>query len=169
MWPKICLRALALVNLAFALLGAYDVRVAVTAFPILKGATVDHSMSSDFPYLAQVFGVMTIVSAFFLVALLVCGYYVWRLRPLGHIIGNVVYGSELAYWLLSTYAVRFALLEWGGAQSILNNIAAAGPLGSSGLFMQFNIWYPLIAIVLLNVSYLRLRAMPARSHSETRL
>jgi hypothetical protein len=94
--------------------------------------------------------------------LLVCGYYIWRLRPIGLIIGNVVYGSELAYWLLSIYAVRFALLEWGGAQSILSSVAVAGPLANSGLFTQFRIWYPLVAIALLNVSYLRVRALPTR-------
>jgi hypothetical protein len=162
MWFKICLRVMALANLVFALLGGYDIRVAITAFPSLRHAAAHQSLLSDFPYGTQVFWIMTTVSALFLVALLVCGYCIWRLRPIGLVIGNMVYGSELAYWLFSMYAVRFALSEFRGAQSILGSIAIVGPLANSGLFGQFRIWYPLMAIVLLNVSYLRIRALPTR-------
>jgi hypothetical protein len=162
MWPKICLRALALANAAFALLGAYNIQVAITAFPSLQGATLRSSASTDFPYLSQVFGVMTLICVLLLVALLITGYYVWCLSPIGHVTGNVVYVAEVAYWLLSTYGVRFALTEWGSGP-ILNSIAAAGPLANAGLLVQFRVWYPLIAVVLLEASYLQRKAWLPRA------
>jgi hypothetical protein len=100
---------------------------------------------------------MMAVNTLFLAALAVCSYYVWRLRPLGRVLSNVVFGAEVGYWL-SRYAVKFALLEWGGdrAQLVRNSIAAVNALGNAGLSIQFDLWYPLIALVLLNVFYPRL-------------
>jgi len=154
MWPKISLRILALVNVAFVMVGAFYTRIALSAFPILQGSIASSSVSSDFPYRARVFYSMIVVNALFLAALAVCSYQVWLLRPLGRMLGNVVFGAEVAYWL-SRYAIKFALLEWGGdrAQLVRNSIAAVNALGNSGLSVQFDIWYPLIALVLLNIFY----------------
>jgi hypothetical protein len=101
MWPRISLRVLALVNVVFVLVGSFDTQTALSAFPILHRSIASSSVSSDFPYQAQIFYVMTAVN------------YIWRLRPLGRILSNVVFGAEIGYWL-SRYAIKFALLELGG-------------------------------------------------------
>lgn len=157
MSPRIPLRVLASVNVALVMVGAFDTQTALSAFPILQRSIA--SASSDFPYQMQVFYVMLTVNTLLLAALAVCSYYVWRLRPLGRLLSNVVFGAEVGYWL-SRYVVKFALLEWGGdrAQLVRNSIAAVNALGNSGLSIQFDIWYPLIALVLLNFLYPRLRS-----------
>jgi hypothetical protein len=141
------------------MVGAFDTQTALSAFPILQRSIASSSVSSDFPYQVQIFYVMMAVNTLLLAALAVCSYYVWRLRPLGRLLSNVVFGAEIGYWL-SRYAVKFALLEWRGdrAQLVRNSIAAVNALGNSGLSIQFDIWYPLIALVLLNFLYPRLRS-----------
>lgn len=162
------LRVIALANVAFVLVGAYDVQIAVSAFPLLGRAMASASVLSDFPYRAPAFYVMTALNALFLLALLPCSYYLWRLRPFGRVLSNVVFGTEIGFWL-SPYALKFALLEWGDdkAQLLRNSIALVAPLANSGLAAQFAVWYPLMILVLLNVIYPRLhRANPATAQAK---
>jgi hypothetical protein len=86
--PKIFLRMLALVNVGFVMVGAFDTQTALSAFPILHRSIASSLASSNFPYQAQVFYVMMAVNTLFLAALAVCSYYVWRLRPVGRESGS---------------------------------------------------------------------------------
>lgn len=165
-WFKICLRAVAVTNIAVALIGLYDVQVAIAAFPTLKNTTERYSVPTDFPYQAEAFHAMATISILFLVALLPCSYYVWRAHPRGCVLSNVVYVSEVAYWILSGYGVNLAL-RWVSdrGQMILGSVAVTNGLGILGLLIQFRASYPLIALVLVNLSYRGLLAAPAETAS----
>ena len=162
MWAKICVRTLAVVNVGFVLRGAYDIQVALSGFPILQNSLASHGVTRQFPYQQQIFHTMTAVCGLFLIGLLVSSYYLWRVSVLGRVISNVVFVTEIVYWLLSIYAVQFALRAAIWTTSLLlSTVGVVGYLGNFGLAGQFQFWYPVLALIALNVSFHRLAAEKA--------
>lgn len=163
-WPRMCLRVIVLANIVFTLIGIYSISVAERAFPLWVQSTTSSHASDDFPDQWIIFQVMTAANVLLLGAYVLSSCYVWRLRAIGRTMGNSAYIAVSGYWL-AVYSVKFFLLEWGGerAQLIRNSMSAVNALGNSGLSAQLDTCYPLIACVLLNVSYHHLRASSQNS------
>ena len=153
-WPRMCLRAVALANILVTAIGIYHISVANRVFPLWVQSTASSRVSGDFPDQRIIFEVMTTANVLFLGAYVLSSFYVWRSRAIGRTMGNIAYIAVIGYWL-AVYSVKFFLLESGGerAQLIRNSISAVNALGNSGLSVQFDTWYPLIACILLNVAY----------------
>jgi hypothetical protein len=166
---KQLLRAIAVTNVALALLGAYDTKTALSAFPVLQRSANFGPNPNQFPDLTKVFYTMTSLNVLFLVGLLASSYWVWRIRPFGRTLINVVILAEVGYWF-SRYIVKFALLQWADERGSLlrNSIAAANALGNAGISAQFDIWYPLIVLVTINILYSRLNRSSAQAVGENR-
>jgi hypothetical protein len=154
-------RTLSAINVVLALIGVFDVHTGIWAFSATRSTLSSASQPLDFPYLAQVFWTMTAINLIFQALLVVCALYLWRASRAARFACNLLFVAELVYRFLE-YPVKFMLLEWGGDKGLLlrNTIAVLQPLGNSGLSLQFQIWYPAIALVLLNIGYLLQKSKP---------
>jgi ABC-type transport system involved in cytochrome c biogenesis permease subunit len=157
-WPKIGIRAIALANVGLVLLGAFYIQYAPSGLSILEGLTKAYPETRDFAHLPILFYGLTVINVAFLLALLLCTVLIWQLRPTGRWLCTAIFASEIVYWFCWFRVSEFVLLRWGGAagESLVGSLATVDGLGNSGLAAQFDVWYPVVALVALNLLYPRL-------------
>ena len=85
-------------------------------------------------------------------------YKAWatrHFRPVGRWLSTSVFACEIFYWFCWFRISEFILLRWGGVagESLVGSLATVDGLGNSGIAPQFDIWYPLAALVALNLLY----------------
>jgi hypothetical protein len=144
-WNRIVIRVFGVLNMAFAAVGLYA--VGETALSV----TARGHDSAQQLCVREAYYVMTSVDSCCLVALVVGGIYLWRLRRRGLAISNIVFLTEIA-WFLGTTALAMALgmsreSWWPFGMSI----AGAGGIGGVGTAPQMLTGYPILAIVTLNL------------------
>ena len=165
MWARTAIRAIALTNVGVVLLGGLYIEGAPSGLSILEGVTKSHAATRDFTHLSLLFYLLTMINILFLLALLACSVLIWHFRPMGRWLSTVVFLSEIGYWFCWFRLSEFILLRWGGApgESLVGSLATVDGLGNLGLSAQFDIWYPAVTLVLLNLLY------PAMSRQSERL
>ncbi|MGA3168502.1 MAG: hypothetical protein ABSF14_20560 [Terriglobia bacterium] len=144
-WGHRVIRAFGALNILFAAVGVYAVSgTAVSVFARLQD-------SADQPYVREAYYIMTLVDLACLLALTVGGTYLWRLSRRGLVISNVVFVTEIA-WFIGNVALALALGMSGGRWGLLGgSIAAAGGIGAMGTAPQIITAYPVWALVALNL------------------
>jgi hypothetical protein len=147
-WRTFVFRALAIINAIFASLGSYFL---VDALSRAHGRS-PHSVSPR--YYLEVFYAMSAVNFLFLLGLLVASVYLWGLRRRGWVLCNIVFGAEILYFLLSTCFDTISFALPGNLPSIGLAMGAAGGTGNMGIATQIITGYPLIALIVMNVTYL---------------
>ncbi|MDE3179096.1 MAG: hypothetical protein KGM47_05485, partial [Acidobacteriota bacterium] len=103
-------------------------------------------------YLAQAYYTMTSIDLVCLVVMLVAAVCLLRLRRLGLIICNYLFGFQIAYLF------AFAVLALGLPESsqLAKGLAGAFGIGTMGTALEGGFVYPVVALVALNVAYRRL-------------
>lgn len=146
---KIIVRAISLTNFLQAAAGLLLISEGIFRVPGRFELTGRH-------YAVLPYYLMTAVNLGFLLALTVGAVYLWNLSSRGLRICNVVFLCELAYWLLVVhvpYPLASDSHQFGWI--LRKGLAEAGAAGNIGLSPQILTLYPLIALVLLNISYSR--------------
>jgi hypothetical protein len=158
MWARRGIRAIALANVGLVLLGVFYIRVAQSGLTILEGVARSNPATRDFPHLTLIFYCLTVINLVFLSALLLSAVLIWQFRLTGRWLNTVVFASEIVYWFCWFRVSEFVLLRCGGAagESLVGSFATVDGLGNSGLSAQFDIWYPVVALVALNLLYSQL-------------
>jgi len=163
MWARIAIRAIAIANVGLVFLGALYIERAPSGLSILEKVARSNPVAhaEGIAHLRLLFYVLTTVNILFLTALLVCSVLIWRCRPMGRRLSTIVFASEIVYWFCWFRVSEFVLLRWGGdaGDSLVGSLATIDGLGNSGLATQFDIWYPVVALVALNLLYHQLGRM----------
>ena len=149
-WWARTIRLFAVISLVYVIAGIYFLSLTVRE-TYLRGPDLTT------PYYDQVFYARSAVNLLFLVGLLVGSVFLWRLRRRGLLICNVVFGGEILYLLLCNGFEICAWLSGGTIGLIAQAMGAAGGTGEMGTAAQMITGYPLIALLVLNLAYYRLR------------
>jgi hypothetical protein len=161
-WARIAIRTVALANVVLVLLGGLYIERAPSGLSILEGVAKSNPAARSFPHLplqlSLLFNVLTVINILFLLALLLSTVLIWQFRAMGRWMSTTVFASEIVYWYCWFRVSEFALLRWGGTsgESLVVSLATVDGLGNSGLAAQFDIWYPILALVALNLLYPKL-------------
>jgi hypothetical protein len=144
-WGRRVIRAFGVLNILFAAVGVYAVSdYAVPVFTRLHD-------SAEEPYVREAYYIMTLVNLGCLLALTIGGTYLWRLNRRGLAISNLVFVTEIA-WFISKVALGLILGMSGGRWGLLGmSIMAAGGIGGLGTAPQILTAYPVWALVALNL------------------
>ena len=145
-WARILIRALSVANLLQAVVGLVVMGEGVFRATARFETTGRHY--AVFPYRA-----MIVINLVFLLTLIVGSIYLWKLSRRGLHVCNVLFFSELGYWLLLQ---RLSSASFGGgttAESFRIALDEAAVMGNMGLWPQLLTLYPLIALLLLNLAY----------------
>ena len=111
----------------------------------------------DPAYLQELFYVRTIINFVCVVLLLLACPYLWRLQARGLRLFNAVFVFELFYFLgdpALTLILFFSRHEI--ASEVADSLAATAGIGNMGLALQLVTAYPIIGLVLLNISFRKL-------------
>jgi len=142
-WVRRIIRAIGIANLFFAAVGGSFAAIVVA----LGGV---HN-SPDTPYLRQAYFIFVFVDACCLVALVVGTSYLLRLNRLGLRICNWVFAGEIVRFLGSVWISLALVMSWRWKPLGLS-IGAAEGVGSAAITPQIITGYPVLALIVLNLS-----------------
>lgn len=146
-WPRIAIRAFAIANIIFGLLGL----ISMSEYPLYHRYYI--RMLSERPYLAQSFYVLAGLDFVCLVVLLLSSLFLWRLRQSGRLISNILFTFELLELMIPP-ALSVKLVEDGGNSAVIgDSIARATGIAGGGMMPQMIVGYPIIALIFLNIAY----------------
>lgn len=147
-WSRGLIRAFGAINVVLSCAGVYLLVVELFIF-----ASGRHTNER---YISQAYYGMTVINFALLAGGFVAGIYLLRLRRRGLSTCNLVFGLQIAYFLLVTF-VPLTLIGSRGASAVGNSLAAAGGIGNVGVGIEGAIAYPVVALVVLNLAYRRLK------------
>lgn len=154
-WAGVVLRAFAIVNVLFATFGLYFlVRTVLGVYA--SGPRPDH-----LPFYPQAFYGRSIINLLFLLALLVGSVFLWRLQRRGLVICNIVFAGEILYFLATVLFGFASIFATGIIALIGDSIAATAGTGNMGINAQLLTGYPIIALIVLNIAFRKLRQAKA--------
>jgi hypothetical protein len=148
-WRAFVLRAVAIVNAIFVSLGS---NFLVHALSRRVHGRNPHFVSMR--YYREVFYAMSAVNFLFLLGLLVASVFLWGLSRRGWVLCNIVFGAEILYFLLCVSFTTISFALPGNLPAIGLAMGAAGGTGDMGINAQIITGYPLIALIVMNVTCL---------------
>jgi hypothetical protein len=144
-WVQRIIRAIGVVNILFAAIGG-----CLAAFELVMGGFVGVQNSPTEPYVRQVYFIFTFMDAACLVMLVIGSAYLLRLKRLGLRICNWVFATEIARFFASSLIPPALFMS--GRTLLAGSIAAAGGIGSAAIVLQIITGYPVLALIVLNLS-----------------
>jgi hypothetical protein len=138
-WPATTYRTFAVLNVLFVIFGLLF--LIPTAYTVAYGTVED---ASSYPHFKYWFWTMFFINICFLTLLVIAAIYLFRLRPTGVTICNIVFVGELSYFL--AIGVLWSYL------SNPSGIAGATGVGNMGVSPQVLCGYPLVALACLNLA-----------------
>ena len=150
-WPKITIRTIALANIVMGAMGLFLQIDSLIRFYRTYQFTVAR------PYEAYAYWVIVCIGFVFVSLTLLSGFFLWRTTGSGRRLCNLLFGSQLVYWVGG--AILDVMLvtskgEW--AHRVVMSIAAASGIGNVGLAPQLLSLYPVWILLLLNLAYWRM-------------
>ncbi len=149
-WGARTIRAFAIANAAFVAGGLYFLAEALWRHQELGPLAIQG------PYYPQVFYIRSVLNFGFIVALAVGNFGLWRMTRRGRRICNAVFVGELAYVVGGAVLDALVGHHGGTAAYIGQAIADTAGTGNMGITLQIITFYPVIALVALNLAYWRL-------------
>jgi len=154
-WAARTIRAFAIVNVLLVMFGLY----------LLVGTVLrDYGLPPDPTapaYYHQAFYGKSIINLLFLIALLAGSRFLRRLERRGLWICNIVFTGEILYFLGTVAFEVFSGFAGGEIALIGFSMGAAGGTGDMGISPQTLTGYPIIALIVLNIAYRKLRRREA--------
>jgi len=140
-------------------IGLFNVILGVSGLTLAANGLLRATPSSSNElFYAEVKLARLATSMLLLLALTLGGLFLLRAQRKGVSLTNVVLGVEMAYLMLSSGVGLFLSMSQNQrAASIGNAMAATAGTGNIGLAPQMIIVYPVVALIVLNLAYRRLR------------
>ena len=138
-WPGYVLIAFGIANMLYALGGL------CFALPVMFWFHTTFEPDPELPYFAQAFFTMASINIFFLVCLIVTGFYLIRKTFKVILFCNILFALELIYFL------SIGFFCWPNPRFGMS-IAAATGIGNMGIAWQIMTGYPIIGLIVLNIA-----------------
>jgi hypothetical protein len=146
-WSYSVIRVFGYFNLLFGMTGTVL---------ILHGIPRSHD-PGELPYVWFLFYLCTAINLLFLVALMLAGYWLVRLRRSGVILSNYVFSLEIIYWISTALGgLALTMSKHPTAIVIGQSLGTVGGTGDIGTALQFISAYPIIGLIGLNITRRRL-------------
>lgn len=140
-WPAVTYRVFAIGNVLVALIGLLF--LLPTAWSVRIGAVENVPTDSHF---ATWFWAMAYINMCFFALLVVGGVHLFKLRPSGVTISNVVFIGEIIYFPVIGFM-------WSALPRTFSmGLAAATGVGNMGISPQLICGYPFVALICLNLA-----------------
>ena len=161
-WARKVIFGLVLTNVALVASGTYFLVHGILRFREMGSPDTP-------PYYLPVFYAENALNLAFLLALLVGSVLLWRRRRAGRWTCNIVFVLEIAY-LLGGSAFQLVAAFHGGSASLIGSaMGATGGTGNMGIALQLISGYPIIALILLNLTFAKGKESQAGSCASPRL
>jgi magnesium-transporting ATPase (P-type) len=133
--------SIGILNIVFFAAGIWYTAITVRGFLAWKST---HGWST--PHFPAVFIAMTSINAILLLSLAYSGICLLQLRRAGVILSNIVFASELIWFLLVQGLLALT------PSLISSSVGAAGGVGNMGIAPQILTGYPVVALIVLNLA-----------------
>lgn len=141
---KYFFRIFGALHIAFGLLGA------LLILGLAHQVAEKQIRLDQYPYERPALYSSLVLECVFLLALVLAGALLFRLKRNGVVLSNFVLSAEIVYWV--AYAVLSTILSLkSGPNSAGTGMAAVAGIGGIGLSVQLITGYPVIALVCLNL------------------
>lgn len=145
------IRVFAVINAALAILGVTFLLQTAESF---RGIKADASA----PYLGGAFYTFWVINFVCVLVGLGSVFFLWKLKRLGLLICNILFGFEILYWVSTLAAVLSLGSMCEACKPVAMSMAGASGIGNVMIGLQIIVGYPVIAPVALNLAYRKLRA-----------
>lgn len=150
-WPDGTIRLFGVLNVFFVGIGLFLLSQSVLLFWVRPAEPFDAA------YFAEAYYASTAINLCFLLGLLFTAYPLWQREQRGLWLCNLVFACEIVYILGRSIIGDLAFSPSQRAAEIGMSVAQTDGIGSMGIALQMLSGYPVIALVVLNLAYRKLR------------
>lgn len=145
-WPEGTIRGFSVVGILLGAIGTW-----LQMDGILRYASRG---PGPLPYEAPAFYVEASIDLICALATFVAGVFLWRCGRAGRVVSIVVFATEIAYFM-ANILIEIVLSMAGGdrGQAISLAMGAVGGIAGMGTVLQNITFFPVIALIVLNLAY----------------